>query len=72
MGHLATLLDVLYGGIRPDIPGHGGAECAAYLDTRTMILETLLSTGMMITVGVFGMYTYTMPRIIEPEKKTQK
>lgn len=59
---------VFYGGIRADIPGHGGAECAAYLSKNTMILETLLSTSMMITVGVFGFFTYTMPQIIPSEK----
>lgn len=58
----------MYGGIRPDIPGHGGAECAAYLSSNTMIFETLLSTSMMITVGVFGFYTYSMPKIFPPEK----
>lgn len=54
--------DVLYGGIKPEIPGHGGEECAAYLSKRTMIFETLLSTSMMIIVGCFAMYTFTIPR----------
>ncbi len=53
---------VLYGGIRPDIPGHGGEECARYLTPRQMIGETLVSTAMMITVGVFATLTYTMPK----------
>lgn len=53
---------VLYGGIRPEIPGHGGEECARYLTTRQMVAETLVSTAMMITVGVFAVFTYTMPK----------
>ena len=56
------LADVLYGGINPDIPGHGGEECANYLPRRTMIFETLLSTSMMIVVGIFGWKTFTMPK----------
>ena len=64
----ADFWDALYGGIRADIPGHGGAECAAYLSRNTMLFETLLSTCMMITVAVFGFYTYTMPQITSPEK----
>jgi hypothetical protein len=64
----ASLWGILYGGIRADIPGHGGAECAAYLSKNTMIFETLLSTSMMIAVGIFGFFTYTMPQIIQSEK----
>ena len=59
---LQQLGDVLYGGIKPEIPGHGGEECAAYLSKGTMIFETLLSTSMMIIVGVFAVYTYTIPK----------
>ncbi len=62
-----ALFDVLYGGIRPDIPGHGGEVCASYLSKTTMIFETLLSSCMMLIVGFFGVYTYTMPRIFYPE-----
>lgn len=58
---LEQLADVLYGGIDPNIPGHGGPVCAAYLPPRLMILETLISTSMMIIVGVLGYKTYTMP-----------
>ena len=54
--------EVLYGGIKPDIPGHGGEECAAYLSKGTMIFETLLSTMMMIIVGCFAVITFTIPR----------
>lgn len=68
MWNQSEFLDVLYGGIRPDIPGHGGEKCAAYLSKRTMILETLLSTCMMVIVGVFGSCTYTMPQIFSHEK----
>lgn len=68
MANGSDFWDVLYGGIRPDIPGNGGAECAAYLSRNTMIFETLLSTFMMIVVGVFGYYTYSMPQIFLPEK----
>lgn len=60
---LSVWQDILFGGIRPDVPGHGGEECAAYLSPKTMILETLLSTFMMITVGLFGWKTYTMPKV---------
>ena len=58
----ATVIkDVIYGGINPDIPGHGGKECAAYLTKETMLLETAISTLMMLVVGMFGYYTYSMP-----------
>ena len=64
----SAVMDVLYGGIRPEIPGLGGEECAGYLSKLTMSLETVLSTCMMITVGVFGVYTYTMPNKFPTEK----
>ncbi len=57
----------LFGGINPDIPGHGGAECAAYLSPKIMLMETLLSTTMMIIVGIFGWFTYTMPNTFPKE-----
>ena len=59
---LEQLGDVLYGGIKPDIPGHGGEECAAYLSKKTMIFETMLSTFMMVVVGCFAIITYSMPK----------
>ena len=59
---LEQLGDVLYGGIKPDIPGHGGEECAAYLSKKTMIFETVLSTFMMLVVGCFAVFTYSMPK----------
>ena len=45
----------------PEVPGHGGEECAAYLPRRIMILETCLSTFMMVVVGAYAVKTYTMP-----------
>lgn len=65
------VLDVLYGGIKPDIPGHGGKECAAYLSKNIMILETVISTVMMVTVGCFGWYTYTMPTLFPTNRKSR-
>ena len=59
---LEQLGDVLYGGIKPDIPGHGGEECAAYLSKKTMVFETMLSTFMMVVVGCFAIVTYSMPK----------
>lgn len=59
---LEDIKDVLFGGIRPEIPGHGGEECANFLSPKTMVFETLLSTTMMITVGIIGWFTYTMPK----------
>ena len=64
---LEQLGEVLYGGIKPEIPGHGGEECAAYLSRGTMIFETLLSTTMMIVVGAFALMTYSMPKAF-PER----
>lgn len=68
MWNQSAVLDALYGGIRADIPGLGGEECASYLSKLTMVLETVISTCMMITVGLFGAYTYTMPKIFPAEK----
>lgn len=64
---LEQLGEVLYGGIKPEIPGHGGEECASYLSKSTMIFETLLSTTMMVVVGVFASMTYSMPKAF-PER----
>ena len=58
---LEQLADVLYGGIDPNIPGHGGPVCAAYLPPSRMVLETVISTSMMMIVGVLGYKTCTMP-----------
>lgn len=58
----------MYGGIRPEIPGHGGEVCANYLPTYQMIGETLLSTTIMIVAGVRAWYTLTMPRIFPKER----
>ncbi len=59
--------EALFGGIDPAIPGHGGAECAAYLSPKMMLMETLLSTSIMIIVGIFGWFTYTMPSTFPKE-----
>ena len=61
MSSWEELADVLYGGIKPDIPGHGGEECASYLPKSTMLLETAITTAMMLVVAVLGWWTYTMP-----------
>jgi hypothetical protein len=60
---LKAVGDALYGGIRPEIPGYGGKECASYLPPYQMIGETLLSTAMMIVVGILGWKTLTMPKV---------
>ena len=62
-GLLKGVGDVLYGGIRPEIPGHGGEECANYLPPYQLIGETLLSTTIMIVVGGLGVRTLTMPKV---------
>lgn len=61
MSWIEDVKDVLSGGIDPNIPGHGGEECANYLPRKTMLLETLLSTAIMITGGTIGWFTYTLP-----------
>ncbi len=33
---------ILYGGINPNIPGHGGEVCAKYLDRKLMVLDTAI------------------------------
>lgn len=67
---MEELADILYGGIRPEIPGHGGKECAGFLSPSWMVLETLLSTAMMVTVGVIGWYTCTMPKTFPKDRQT--
>lgn len=54
--------DVLFGGIRPDIPGHGGEECANFLTVKSLTLETMLSLSVMGILGIFAALTYTMPK----------
>ena len=68
---IEEIKDVLFGGIRPEIPGHGGEECANFLPPKTMVLETLLSTVMMITVGIIGWYTYTMPQVFPKQANSR-
>ena len=62
-GALKEVGSVLYGGIRPEIPGHGGEVCARYLTPRQLVGETLVTTVMMIVVGVLGWKTFTMPKV---------
>lgn len=62
-GVLKDIGNVLYGGIRPEIPGHGGAECASYLSPLQLIGETMLSTSIMIVVGILGWKTFTMAKV---------
>lgn len=42
----------LYGGIRPDVPGHGGEECTNYLDRRLMLLDTGIGEGYNIQYSI--------------------
>ena len=62
-------LKALYGGIRLDIPGHGGAECATYLSTATKIAETCLSTIMMLVCLVYALKHVTLPSKPPPENE---
>ena len=64
---MERFLNVLYGGIRPDIQRHGGAKCAAYLSTEIKIAETCISTGMMIICLVYALKRVTLPRRSPPE-----
>ena len=64
---LASLGQVLYGGINPSIPGHGGADCVAYLSRPLMVVDTSLATFMMIVVMVFALKTYTLPKVIRDD-----
>ena len=64
---MGEFLKALYGGIRLDIPGHGGAECAAYLSTGTKIAETCLSTVMMLICLVYALKRATLPSKPPPE-----
>jgi hypothetical protein len=61
-GTLKSIGNVLYGGIRPEIPGHGGDECANYLTPKQMIGETLLSSTIMVVAGTLAWRTLTMPK----------
>lgn len=59
---MATFSEALYGGIRPDeVPGHGGAECAAYLSSSTKIAETCLTTVMMLITLRYALKRVTLP-----------
>ena len=64
---MGEFFKALYGGIRLDIPGHGGAECAAYLSTGTKIAETCLSTVMMLICLVYALKHAALPSKPPPE-----
>ena len=66
VGRAKGIAHVLYGGIRPEVPGHGGEECAGYLPPYMMIGETMLSTTIMVVVGIIGLRTFTMPERFRP------
>ena len=59
---LKSIGNVLYGGIRPEIPGHGGDKCANYLTPKQMIGETLLTSTIMVVAGTLAWRTLTMPK----------
>ena len=63
----AQLGNVMYGGIRADIPGHGGAKCVAYLSRSLMVADTTIASIMMITVLIYALKTYTLPRAIKDD-----
>jgi hypothetical protein len=62
-GILKGVGNVLYGGIRPEIPGHGGEECARYLTPKQLVGETLLSTSIMLFVGILAWKSFTLPKV---------
>ena len=42
----------LYGGIRSDVPGHGGEECTNYLDRKLMLLDTGIGVYEAMSIAV--------------------
>jgi len=65
---MATFWEALYGGINPaEVPGHGGAECVAYLSNKTKIFETCLSTTIMLIASVYAFKRFTLPAKPPPE-----
>ena len=65
---MATFWEALYGGINPDeVPGHGGAECAAYLSNKTKIIETCMSTTIMLIASVYAIRRVSLPDKLPPE-----
>ena len=65
---MATFLEALYGGIRPDeIPGHGGAKCVAYLSTRSKIADTCFTTVIMLVALRFALKKISLPSKPPPE-----
>ena len=65
---MATFWEALYGGINPEeVPGHGGAECVAYLSNKTKIFETCLSTTIMLIASVYAFKRFSLPAKPPPE-----
>ena len=58
----------LYGGIRSDVPGHGGEECASYLPTNMKILDTGIAVLLMIPYFTYAIKTYTLPSSIKKKE----
>lgn len=58
----AWLSNILYGGIKPGIYGHGGPDCASFLSAKHKIFDTVLSTFIMIGLGTIAYFTYSMPK----------
>lgn len=65
---MATFLEALYGGIRPDeVPGHGGAECVAYLSNATKIADTCFVTVIMLIALRYALKRVSLPSKPPPE-----
>lgn len=65
---MATFWEALYGGIRPDeVPGHGGADCAAYLSNWSKITETCFTTVIMLIALRYALKRVTLPSTPPPE-----
>ena len=64
---LAQLGNVMYGGIKPKIPGHGGAKCIAYLSRSLMVTDTAIASVMMVIVLIYACKTYTLPQVIKDD-----
>lgn len=60
---LKEIGSVLYDGIRPEIPGHGGEECINYLSPSQKVGDTLLATTIMVVAGSLSWRTFTMARV---------
>ena len=38
--YLVHFKEILYGGLLKDVPGHGGVDCATYLNKKIMCLDS--------------------------------